>query len=83
MGKLVHKNVQEKREETRVDEGGEGKIISTKPEEIYKNLDKLKGVEDRMICALYTLFPARRLNYKNMLIDINNLILSNPKQFFF
>ena len=46
-----------------------------------------------MIYALYTLFPARRLDYKNMklttetkvdmLNDINYLILSNPKQFVF
>ena len=46
-----------------------------------------------MIYGLYTLFPARRLDYKNMklttetnvdmLNDINYLILSNPKQFVF
>jgi hypothetical protein len=46
-----------------------------------------------VIYALYTLFPARRLDYKNMklttvisvdkLNDINDLMLSNPKQFVF
>jgi hypothetical protein len=46
-----------------------------------------------MIYALYTLFPARRSNNKNMklttetnvdmLNDINYLILSNPKPFVF
>ena len=46
-----------------------------------------------MIYALYTLFPSRRLDYKNMMLttetniddlnDINYLILSNPKQFVF
>ena len=76
-----------------MDEGDEGKIISIKSDEIYKNLEKLKSVEDRMIYALYTLFPARRLDYKNMklttetsmdkLNDINYLVLSNPKQFIF
>jgi hypothetical protein len=49
-----------------VDEGDEGKIISIKPEDIYKNLEKLKSIKDRMIYALYTLFPARRLDFKNM-----------------
>ena len=93
VGKLVNKKVQERREENEVDEGDEGKIISIKPDEIYKNLEKLKSVEDRMIYALYTLFPARRLDYKNMklttetsvdkLNDINYLVLSNPKQFIF
>jgi hypothetical protein len=93
VGKLVNKKVQEKREENEVDEGDEGKIISIKPDDVYKNLEKLKSIEDRMIYALYTLFPARRLDYKNMklttetnvdmLNDINYLILSNPKQFVF
>ena len=93
VGKFINKKVQERREENEVDEGDEGKIISIKPDEIYKNLEKLKSVEDRMIYALYTLFPARRLDYKNMklttetsvekLNDINYLMLSNPKQFVF
>ena len=69
------------------------RFISVKQDEIYKNLEKLKSVEDRMIYALYTLFPARRLDYKNMklttdtsvdkLNDINYLVLSHPKQFVF
>ena len=93
VGKLVNKNVQEKREENEVDEENEGKIISIKTDDIHKNLGKLKNIEDIIIYALYTLFPARRLDYKNMklttetnvdmLDDINYLILSNPKQFVF
>ena len=93
VGKLVNKNVQEKRELNEVDEEDVGKIISIKPEDVYKNLEKLKSVEDRLIYALYTLFPSRRLDYKNMklttdlnvdkLNDINYLVLSNPKQFVF
>ena len=93
VGKFVNKNVQEKREENELDEEDEGKIISIKPEDVYKNLEKLKNFEDRVIYALYTLFPSRRLDYKNMklttetsvdkLNDINYLILSSPKQFVF
>lgn len=93
IGKFINKKVQERREENEIDEGDEGKIISLNPEDVYKNLEKLKNVEDRMIYALYTLFPSRRLDYKNMMLttetniddlnDINYLILSNPKQFVF
>jgi hypothetical protein len=93
VGKHVNKIVQEKREENEVDERDKGKIISLQPEEIDKNLEKLKSVEDRLIYALYTLFPSRRLDYKNMklttetnvdsLNDINYLMLSHPKQFIF
>ncbi len=74
-----------------MDEGDEGKIISIKPDDIYKNLEKLKSVEDKMTYALNTLFPARRLDYKNMKLTtetsvdklnaINFLMLSNPRQF--
>ncbi len=80
----------QKREENEVDEGDEGKIISIKPDDIHKNLEKLNSIENRIIYSLYTLFPARRLDYKNMklttetnvdmLNDINYRILSNPKQ---
>ncbi len=41
-------------------------MISIKPEDIYKNSEKLQSFEDRMKYALYTLFPLRRLDYKNM-----------------
>jgi hypothetical protein len=93
VGKLVNKKVQDRRELNELDEGDEGKIICLNPDDIYKNLDKLKNIEERLIYALYTLFPARRLDYKNMklttetnvdmLDDINYLILSNPKLFVF
>jgi hypothetical protein len=89
----VGKLVQERREENKLDEEDEGKIISIKPDDVYKNLEKLTNIEDRIIYALYTLFPSRRFDYKNMklttetsvdkLNDINYLILSNPKQFVF
>ncbi len=58
VGKLVNKKVQERREENEVDEGDKGKIISIKPDDIYKNLETLQCVEDRMIYSFYTLFPA-------------------------
>jgi hypothetical protein len=64
--KLVNKKVQERREENEMDEGDECKIISIKPEDIYNNLETLKSIEDRMIYALYTLFPASGLDYKNI-----------------
>lgn len=93
IGKFINKQVQEKRENNEVDEGDEGKIISVQPDEVHKNLEKLQSIEDRLIYALYMLFPARRLDYKNMKIttetsldklnDINYLVLSSPKLFVF
>jgi len=63
IGKFINKRVQERREENEIDEGDEGKIISVKADDVYKNLEKLKNIEDRMIYALYMLFPSRRLDY--------------------
>ncbi len=46
-------------------------------EEFKNNIDKLEKIDDILIYALYLLFPARRLGYRNMLItsetDINTL----------
>ena len=42
-----------------LDKGDEGKIMCIQPDEIYKNSEFLKSVKDRIIYALYKLFPAR------------------------
>ena len=41
---LVNKKTSRKAKGNEVDEGDEGKIISIKPEDIYKNLGKLKAL---------------------------------------
>ncbi len=47
---LLKRKFQERREENEVDEGDEGKH----PDDIYKNLEKLKSVEDRMTYTHYS-----------------------------
>ena len=93
IGKFINQKVQEKREQNELDEKDEGKIINIDKDEIMDNLEKLKRIEDRVIYALYMLFPARRLDYRNMKITtetdetklnhINYLIVSNPLKFIF
>ncbi len=70
----TNKQIQGKREENILDEKDEGKIISLDPIDISSNLAKIKKIDDKLIYALYTLFPARRLEWRLVkLTDETNL----------
>jgi hypothetical protein len=91
----INKEVQEKRKENAIEEGDEDKIINLDKTTIIKNLNKIDNIKDRLIYALYTLFPARReewrltkitteTNKEKLKDPVNNyLILSNPKRIIF
>jgi hypothetical protein len=91
----MNDQIQEKRKHNKIEEGDEAKIINLDKQEILNNLKKLSNIKDRLIYALYSLFPARREEWRltklttetneNKLKDINNnyLILSNPKRIIF
>lgn len=84
-----NKQIQQKREENVLDERDEGKIISLEPTDVSSNLAKIKTLDDKLIYALYTLFPARRLEWRlvkltnetdlDQLKDKNNYLILNPK----
>ena len=69
IGKDINKQVQEVRELNELEEEDEGKIIPIGEEEYKNNIDKLEKIDDILIYALYLLFPARRLDYRNMQIN--------------
>jgi hypothetical protein len=91
----LNNKVQEKRKENKIEEGDEDKIIDLDKTTILTNIQKFNNIEDKLIYGIYTLFPARRLEWrltkitketnKEKLKDpINNyLILSNPKRVIF
>ena len=93
IGKSVNTSVQDKREDNILNDEDEGKIINLDKNEILKNMDKFENVEDMLLYGLYTLFPARRLDYRNMKIttetnadklnEINYLIIAKNKKFVF
>jgi len=60
------KNIKDKREENTIEEYEKDKIIPVGEEEFFKNVNKLDKIDDILIYALYILFPARRLDYRNM-----------------
>jgi len=92
LGKSANKEVQEVRENNELADEDKQKIIKVGEEEFNNNVGKLKRIEDILIYALYMLFPARRLDYRNMKItneknidnlnDINYLVMDG-KQFKF
>jgi hypothetical protein len=91
----INQQVQEKRKLNILDEGDEGKIIDLDKTTILTNIEKLKNIKDKLIYGLYTLFPARReewrftkltteTNKERLKDPIDNyLILSNPKRVVF
>ena len=62
----INKTVQSIREENIIAEDDKDKIINLDEKVITKNLEKFDNIEEKLIYALYTLFPARRLDYKDM-----------------
>lgn len=67
-GIYINKKVQEQREENILDEKDYDKIIDLDNTTIIKNISKLPRIEDVLIYTLYTLQPARRLDYRNVKI---------------
>jgi len=76
-GIYVNKKVQEQREENVLDEEDFEKIIDLDKSAVIKNISKLPRIDDILIYTLYTLQPARRLDYRNVKItnetDLNKL----------
>lgn len=52
-------------------------IINYNKDELEKNLELLNNIEDKLIYALYTFIPPRRLEYSNMIIKENDINLDN------
>jgi hypothetical protein len=93
---FLNQKVQDKRKENKIEEGDEDKIIVLDKTTILTNISKFKDIEDKLIYAIYTLFPARRLEWRFVKIttetnadklkdDVNNyLIVSTaPKRIIF
>lgn len=88
----MNKVINEKREENVIDEEDKDKIIDLSRDVVLKKLNDLKSIGDKLLFAVYTLMPARRLDWRlvkvttnknvNQLADdaYNYLIMSNPKK---
>jgi len=68
LGKNVNEAVQNKRDENKLEEHEKDKIIDLDRNVILKNLNLLSNIKDRLIYAIYTLQPARRLDWRHTVI---------------
>ena len=87
---FVNQQVQEVRENNELSEEDYKKIIDLDRTTILSNIQKQKRIDDILLYALYTLFPARRCDWHNVKLTIetdteklkddstNFLILSTP-----
>lgn len=85
----TNKKVEDKRDENTVED--ENKIIDFSKREVFlENIDRLENVDDKLVYAMYTLIPPRRLDnmYLRLTMETdleklkgtdNYLILSTPK----
>ena len=82
--------ITEKRKENKINKEDENKIIDLDKSAIITNINKLSNIDDKIIYALYTLLPARRLEWRltKIILDettnindiqYNYLILKNGK----
>lgn len=56
--------ITDKRKENKINKEDENKIIDLDKSAIITNINKLDNINDRLIYALYSLFPARRLEWR-------------------
>ena len=64
----VNKAVQDLRDENKLEDYEKDKIIDLDRDIILKNINSLSNIKDRLIFALYTLLPARRLDWREVVL---------------
>ena len=64
----VNKAVQDLRDENRLEENGKDEIIDLDRNLILMNLNLLTDIKDKLIFAVYTLQPARRLDWRYVVL---------------
>ena len=64
----VNKAVQDIRDENKLEDYEKDKIIDLDRNIILKNINSLSNIKDKLIFAVYTLQPARRLDWRNVVL---------------
>jgi hypothetical protein len=64
----VNKAVQDLRDENKLEDYEKDKIIDLDRNVILKNLNLLSNIKDKLIFAIYTLHPARRLDWRHVVL---------------
>ena len=64
----INNAVQDKRDENKLEEYEKDKIIDLDRNLILKHLNSLTNIKDKLVFALYTLQPARRLDWREVVL---------------
>ena len=64
----INNAVQDKRDENKLEEYEKDKIIDLDRNLILKHLNSLTNIKDKLVFALYTLQPARRLDWRDVVL---------------
>ena len=74
----INKTYEEDRDNNSINIEDKNKlIINYDKEGLHKQLETLNNIEEKLIFALYTFIPPRRLEYSNMIIEENDINLDN------
>ena len=77
----INKAVQDLRDENKLEDYEKEKIIDLDKSVILKNLNSLSNIKDKLIYAVYTLQPARRLDWRDVVLttETDEKMLDNEK----
>ena len=77
----VNQAVQDLRDENKLEDHEKDKIIDLDRNIILKNINSLSNIRDRLIFAVYTLQPARRLDWRDVVLttETDKKELEDPK----
>jgi hypothetical protein len=64
----INNAIQDKRDENKLEEYEKDKIIDLDRNLILKNLNLLENIKDKLLFAVYTLQPARRLDWRDVVL---------------
>jgi hypothetical protein len=64
----VNNAIQDKRDENKLEDYEKDKIIDLDRNVILKNLNLLENIKDKLLFAVYTLQPARRLDWRDVVL---------------
>lgn len=77
---FMNDTIQGKRKQNKLEEKDEGKVIDLDRTTVLKNIEELNKIDDKLIYSIYTLLPARRLEWRLMKLttEKNDKKLEDP-----
>lgn len=75
------KQIINNREKNIIDINDKEKIITLDRKTIIKHIEKIENINDKLLYSLYTLIPARRLEWRKIIITYNDLNMNEKKNY--